>query len=195
MGFSSRGLSEAQVQAEVDTAIAKVATNTTNKLTDARGLLLDHLDADISSIPTALNYPVYEWSATTSFEGWSSMLGTWTRTADEYFAGGGIVDNDGTRDQNDELGLGTFFIPTTGTYTAYLIFITGGVFGEAHIMIDGADEGTIDCYGGAVNTVIDSVTLGSLTAGIHSISIKAVDKNGSATAYKLAIHGIAIVKA
>jgi hypothetical protein len=193
MGFASRGIQAAQVLTEVDTGIAKVLTNTTNKVTDARALNLDNLDTAISTIPTSLNYPVFHWQAIKNQFG--ALAGTWAQNIGASHGSGATVYNDATRTVDDAVGLGSFFIPETATYTLYLVHQTDSTYGKAHFMLNGVDEGEIDCYGATANNVLSSVTLGSLTAGQYYISLKTPDKHASATAYKISIQSVMIVKA
>lgn len=194
MGFSSRGLSEAQIQAQADLSIAKVLTNTTNLVTDARGLALDHLDADISSIPIALNYPIFEFLATTSGDNFGVVAGSWDRTLSGSYETGAHLHNT-IPAVDDEVGLGTIFAPSATAYTAYFYCQTGTANGIMHIFIDGVDIAQLDCYSaaGSVNEVL-SVSLGTITAGIHSLVIKMASKHASATDYATRIQGMNIAK-
>jgi hypothetical protein len=179
------------VQAEVDTAIAKVVTSTTNKLTDARALSLDNLDMAISDLPTAVQ-PVFIFDATKQ-NNFAAIAGTWARNASGAYNTGAILNSD-TAAANDEVALGIVYLPETASYTAYAIRGTDTDQGIMHIHIDGVDEGQIDNYAASSPNAAGSVSLGSLSAGAHTLSIMIDTKNGSSTGYGCRLSVFAIAK-
>lgn len=191
MGFGSRGLSAAQVQAEVDTAIAKVMTNTTNKITDARALNLDDLDAAITSI-NPLNYPVFKWSAVDGAGNWKAIQGTWANGAAASMWTGSRLHNASTKALNDEVAFGSLYIPRTDDYTVYLLYQRDSVNGIAHALLSGVDKGTLDMYGATAANTVGTIAMASLAAGQYALTLKMASKNGSASNYQLDLQHILV---
>ena len=91
--------------------------------------------------------------------------------------------------------MGTFYVPTTGDYTLYAVFLKASSSGIMHFYVDSADVAQLDCYdAGDIWNAKESVSLGSLAAGIHTLSIKIASKNASSADYATRIQGLCIVK-
>lgn len=190
MGYSGLGLTAAEVLAEIN----KYLTNSTNKITDARALNLDNLDAAISSLVSPLNYPIFSWNCLVA-ENYQSKAGTWAIDDNVVFWIGSKLTNTAASAVNDEIAIGSFYVPEATGYTLHLLHIANTVYGKAHFLINGVDEAEIDLYAGSQTlNNISSVSLGTLTVGQKIISIKISDKNASSSGYDADLYAVVIVK-
>lgn len=139
---------------------------------------------------------IFKWDAVKDGvnANYRAKAGTWASTG----AGptnwiGDTVQNTATGTINDEIGLGSFFIPTDGIYTIDILGVTGGESGISHVLIDSVDKGTIDWYGVGSNNARLTGSL-TLTKGAVAISLKMASKNASSTAYRLYLQSVIIHK-
>lgn len=146
-----------------------------------------------SSSGTSEVTPVLKWFAAMN-SSFMALTGTWVVAAGATDQGGGHIVTS-TNTQNDEVGFGSFLIKEAGNYTLYFIHGTNPGYAIAHFMLNGVDTAEIDCYtAGGVSNVHTSVSLGTLTAGDKTLSVKLVDKNASSSAFEMYFYSIIIVK-
>jgi len=87
--------------------------------------------------------------------------------------------------QNDAIYIGSFYVPSEGTYTFYLLCHAVNDHGKLHIIINGSDVANIDMYNAVNNyNAYLNVSLGSLTAGLKVVVLKISDKNASSGGYQ-----------
>lgn len=153
------------------------------------------LDVAISSIVGA---PAFLYTSASGLNEFRAVVGTWAISdagTPAWIFENSCLENTATNAQNDEVALGNFYVPASGTYHAYMKYVQSNNTGKAHFLINDTDEGEIDTYGGA--TVQDSygdVTLGTLTQGVKAITVKVSDKNASSSNYYMYISQLAIVR-
>lgn len=124
-----------------------------------------------------------------------AIAGTWDTATHASDWLGKYLRNFTTHAINDRVGIGNFFVPVAGTYTAYLIATTDSTHGMAHFIINGTDCAQIDCYSAvAAHNAVLSASLGTLTVGQKNLSISVDSKHASSTDYNMAFQAIIIVK-
>ena len=150
-----------------------------------------------SATSEASSVPAYLWSfvkdayAQTNF---SIRQGTWAVLEADLW-GGGRLHNGTTKALNDELALGSFNVPDSANYTAYILGETGPAFGILHLILNGTDKGNVDFYHGVgASNQEKEIALASLSAGNYSVRVKMASKNALATDYLLYLQRL-IIKA
>jgi len=150
----------------------------------------------VRQTPTAaaVQDPVLVFSPTQDNVDYNPTAGTWaTSTHGDTWANRKISNTSNA--QNDEISLGHFHVPSSGNYSVLILYYSNPDAGIAHAMVNGADEGTLDMYAaGAVANVIGTIDMGTLTAGLKHISLKAATKNGSSAGYILYINAVLVVR-
>ena len=144
-----------------------------------------------SDIPACFNWNVLENGATIQ-----AIAGVWNVQTNAGFYMGKYLQS-ANHAQNDEVAIGSMFLPEDAQYTAYILCQTGTNFGEMHFLLNDTDEGDIDMYqaaGGTANE-LESTSLGSLSAGVYSVVLKISDKNAASSDYNCFVQNIAIAKA
>jgi len=153
--------------------------------------------ADIAAILAACGAaaPLINFMVTQDDVGYNGRVGTWATGASPTSWVGRVLSNTTGVAQNDELSVGQFYVPASGDYTAYLLYIKDSDAGIAHAMVNDVDKGTEDMYNGSsLPNQLGNISLGTLTAGLYNFSIKAASKNGSSSNYILYINAAVVVK-
>lgn len=123
----------------------------------------------------------------------AAIAGTWNQAVNVAYLCGWNLDNNATKALNDEVALGRCYIPKAVDYTAYALFSKYSTAGKMHFLINDTDEGNIDGYAAATSyDHSESVSLGTLTAGLKSINIKMASKNAAASGYLLGLQVLII---
>lgn len=153
----------------------------------------------LTEILTAVTQSVSQqvWNALHNAVDFRDIIGTWAIMSNVDYGQKDLLSNwdGGAGAQNDEVALPNFFIPYAGTYTLYLMARTDTNGGKIHVLIDGADVGSVDEYSNpGVQDVLLSVSLGSLTVGDHILRFKVKTKHASSTSYFVFFQSYTIVK-
>jgi len=108
----------------------------------------------------------------------------------------GYEVNNGAGGLNDEIGLGSCFIPKDGTYEIHILGTRGTEQGIMHCRLQNNDKYLMDWYdAGAMNkNITKDGTLGALTKGTYTVGIRLASKHASASAYKASIQTVLIYK-
>lgn len=169
--------------AEILAEINKVATCTTNILTDARVLALDSL------APAAV---VFNWDLIDHL--YQAIVGTWAIVTGNTHWHGAYLHDDATSAIGDSINLGACHIPVDGDYTAYLIGQRNTNRGIVSVMLNDTDEGTMDMYGTAVTNMVFTTSLGTLTKGIKAVTLEITAKHASSSDNRIWIQSFGILK-
>jgi len=123
-----------------------------------------------------------------------AIVGTWAVVSNIIWDTGCTLGNSST-DQNDSIYIGSFYVPTEGDYSFFMLCYTVHDAGKVHVIINGSDVGNIDMYQvGSNNNSYLSVSLGTLTVGQKVVILKISDKNASSTGYQAHIHSVMITR-
>ena len=179
MGFASRGITSADIL----TAI----TDDDTRFSGA------NIDVAISS--RAVSKPTINYVWNVFDQSFLGMVGTWATTdGATYWLGRYLHNNTGTA-INDQVAIGAFCIDVAGTYTLYMLSGDNTNHGICHFLINTVDSGQLDFYdAGGHPAVLKSVSLGALTVGVKTLSVKMASKNGSSSDYRASFQLIAIMK-
>lgn len=171
------------------------------RLTAGRAGYLDNLNnaellnlPDLSSLTAALIAKLskldrldkcFDWYPNSGFV---VVTGTWALSD--------MVGLENTSEaQGNEVMLGMFEVVEEADYTAHIATIKDSDKGIMSVRLDNSNDFDIDLY--AVMGVThskQSVSLGTLTVGMHSVKLKCKDKNASSSSYKLSLIHLLITK-
>lgn len=208
MAISSipRALTQAQVLASLTTDSIKwkggdidKKLTTLNDLAQA-GILNDATPfkgGDIASILAGLGVtaPFIKFMVTQDDVNYNGRVGTWATGVSPASWVGQVLSNSVGHAVNDEICFGQFYVPVSGDYTVYLIYIKDSNHGIAHAMVNDVDKGTLDMYnGGTLPNQLGSISLGTLSSGIKNLSFKVASKNGSSSGHILMFNAVIVVK-
>lgn len=159
------------------------------------GLTTDSIKWKGADIVAELELPVFKFCATDTSDNFQSRAGAgFARVVGSNHWTGAMLTN-AVCAINDEVSLGIVYIPITGDYTVHTLAEIGSSHGIAHFMLNNVDKGTIDYYNGSqVYNDTDSVSLGTLTAGLYVFTIKMASKNGASADYYIQLTSLIIVK-
>jgi len=161
---------------------------------------LSTMNTNIQSVDTDVNkmLPIYKIDIhdLVNNSKYYAVSGTWASRTAGAMTGGRALSNTATGAQNDEIALSNIYFPEDGDYTAYIMTWNYDDCGIVTLEIDGSSEGTVDTYDGSgVGDATDTITLSSMTKGLHNLNLKMATKNASSSAYKLNLQGLVVVKA
>lgn len=131
-------------------------------------------------------------------EAWTEDSGTWAWGADRnFFCGGQFTNNDGSPSVGDAISI-NLRVPTTGSWTAYILGSVSSDYGRFDVKINGSKVGdTQDLYAasGAYNGWSGGVPLGALAAGTsYTLKLEVAGKNASSSNYNMSFQMIMFVK-
>jgi len=120
-----------------------------------------------------------------------TLAGTWDfDLLNDYSSGVGIKNTTGA--DNDEYGLGCFYLPEAVAVTADVLYTQSTNKGIFDLIVDDSSAGTIDMYGATSFSTTDTISIGNLTKGLHGLRFKVSSKNASSSDHKLVIEGLVI---
>lgn len=129
----------------------------------------------------------FSWIAITANE-WLASVGSFTVAWDGTANSGLAVvlpNTDGTR-------VGTSVITRVGTYTLRLRISKNSNRGILEAFVDGSSIGTFDTYNATPTVVDTTLSVGSLSAGCHTLEIKISGKNASSAGFSVIWFGYAL---
>jgi len=144
--------------------------------------------------PAAIEAPVLNFTPFQTDVGYVSVAGEWAvSTSPSLWAGCHLYSIGDAI--NASVGIGSFYVPSSGTYTLYHLGQKSSSNGIASYVINGAAEGTIDWYhSSTLNNVLQSVSLGTLTTGLKAVKVTVGSKNASSSAYGMEISSIIVMR-
>jgi len=121
-------------------------------------------------------------------------VGDWDINVDPAVEGGTRLRNSVSPLQNDEVGLGSFYVPIAGDYTLTFTYAKGNAYGRYGWIIDGTPKTIVEGYAAASYDNIGTVTMAALTKAVHFISLATPSKHASSSGYNIQIMYAKIVK-
>lgn len=137
--------------------------------------------------------PSLTWDVVT--HEWVATAGAWAEETSSSHWLGMNLNNDATPAIDDQVGIGSFRVPSSAAYTLVIMLTKASNNAILHFLVNGSDVAQIDSYAaGTSYNQIESISLGTLTAGLKILSIKAASKHGSSSDYRIKINAIQVAK-
>jgi len=182
----------------VEINVADVLNGLTTDSNKWAGANIANCDSAISGVLTQAQNNgkfVKVWSAANKPE-CAVGQGTWAYLESSGDDGCGVLSNNASSADDDEVGLFSFYLKQDTALTAYVKYRRDEYQAKLAIEIDDTQVGSdIDMYNssGAQN-VTASTSLGTVAAGAHSLKIRANGHNGSSSGYHVIIGELIIAE-
>jgi hypothetical protein len=188
LGFASRGITSADILSAITSDSTQFAgADIDQAISTTQDTILDLIrDRDV----------VFAWvyCNTGLTTGFKARNGTWDESAAADFYLGSHMRNS-SAGQNNSVSIGAFMVKEATTYTAYIIHQTANSHGKIHLLLNDVDKGSSDAYSvGVEYNQISTISIGSLSVGLHCVTLKISDKNAGSDGYNSATGAVFIVK-
>jgi hypothetical protein len=147
---------------------------------------------DNTYLAALVERPVFHWDVCNGINPYT-ISGTWALVTESNEYLGKSYANDATHANTDKLGMGTFVVPITAAYKAYVIGRQDATYARYHLYIDGASAGYFEGYAAAPTyNNAQTISLGNLTAGVHTLVLFPATRHASSTNYYCRVDSIDI---